>query len=184
MAQSVFAKEKRQKQLQEKLSQQPYMTDGELASFFNVSVPTIRLDRLTLGIPELRERLKQLAESDHDSGEANGCEGVLIDIEKKVKGISIMETTKEMCFHNSDTVKSSCIFAMTEALASAIMEMPIAITQVGNIKYKLPVTCGTKLVARGQVKQIRKNSVILWVKVYDKEAEVYSGKFIFHAGHK
>ena len=55
MAPAARSKEIRHKALQEKLNEQPYLTDGELAERFGVSVPTIRLDRLALGIPELRE---------------------------------------------------------------------------------------------------------------------------------
>lgn len=45
----------RHKALQEQLRQNPFMTDEQLADAFEVSVQTIRLDRLLLGIPELRE---------------------------------------------------------------------------------------------------------------------------------
>ena len=55
---SRLKKQERQKQLQEKLNITPFLTDEELATHFNVSVPTIRLDRLELGIPELRERIR------------------------------------------------------------------------------------------------------------------------------
>ena len=48
---SRLKKQERQKQLQEKLNITPFLTDEELATHFNVSVPTIRLDRLELGIP-------------------------------------------------------------------------------------------------------------------------------------
>ncbi len=179
MAQNVTAREKRQKQLQEKLIQQPYLTDGELAGFFGVSVPTIRLDRLSLGIPELRERLKTLAESDQGEHGPHGSEGVLIDIEKGVRGISIMETTQDMCFTDTDIVAGTCLYTMAESLALAVMDKKAAIAQVGNIKYKIPVTKGSRLVARGEVRERRKDSAILWVKVYNKESEVYRGKFIF-----
>ena len=33
----------------------PFLTDEELAKMLDVSIQTIRLDRLELGIPELRE---------------------------------------------------------------------------------------------------------------------------------
>ena len=58
---SRLKKQERQKQLTEKLNITPFLTDEELASHFGVSVPTIRLDRLELGIPELRERIKAMA---------------------------------------------------------------------------------------------------------------------------
>jgi len=51
-------KKERQAILLEKLEQDPFLTDEELSEMLGVSVPTIRLDRLELGIPELRERIK------------------------------------------------------------------------------------------------------------------------------
>ena len=51
---SRIKKEERQQLLREKLNISPFTTDEELATYFGVSVPTIRLDRLALGIPELR----------------------------------------------------------------------------------------------------------------------------------
>ena len=52
--------------------------------------------------------------------------------------------------------------------------------KVGNVKYSVPVTAGTRLVARGEVREKRQDSFILWVKVYNKETEAYRGKFIFN----
>ena len=49
-----------------KLKNDPFLTDEELAEIFLVSVPTIRLDRLELGIPELRERIKDVAENNYE----------------------------------------------------------------------------------------------------------------------
>ena len=51
----------RHKNLKKLLRTNPFSTDEELASILGVSVPTIRLDRATLGIPELRARTKDMA---------------------------------------------------------------------------------------------------------------------------
>ena len=59
------SKEERQSQLLDMLKGDPFYTDEELSSYFNVSIQTIRLDRLKLGIPELRERIKSVAEKKH-----------------------------------------------------------------------------------------------------------------------
>lgn len=61
MSRPSSVKKERQSVLLEKLSQDPFLTDEELAEIFKVSVPTIRLDRLELGIPELRERIRNVA---------------------------------------------------------------------------------------------------------------------------
>ena len=55
-------KKERQQLLVETIKENPFVTDEELAEKFSVSVQTIRLDRLELSIPELRERIKNVAE--------------------------------------------------------------------------------------------------------------------------
>ena len=51
-------KRQRQQQLLQAIEDNPFMTDEELMRTFQVSIQTVRLDRLELGIPELRERMK------------------------------------------------------------------------------------------------------------------------------
>ena len=51
-------KKLRQQQLMEKLEENPFLTDEELAALFSVSVPIIRFDRAELGVKEYRERIK------------------------------------------------------------------------------------------------------------------------------
>lgn len=55
-------KKQRQSLLVETIKENPFITDEDLADKFSVSVQTIRLDRLELSIPELRERIKTVAE--------------------------------------------------------------------------------------------------------------------------
>lgn len=54
-------KMERQRLLKETIEQTPFITDEELAKKFAVSIQTIRLDRMELSIPELRERIKSVA---------------------------------------------------------------------------------------------------------------------------
>ena len=49
-----LSKANRQKKLVELMESDPFMTDEDLSEKFGVSIQTIRLDRLELGIPELR----------------------------------------------------------------------------------------------------------------------------------
>jgi len=44
------------------LRENPLLTDDALAKALGVSLSTIRLDRALLGIPELRERMRRMAE--------------------------------------------------------------------------------------------------------------------------
>lgn len=62
MADEVETNEKeRQRLLSETIAENPFVTDEQLATQFQVSVQTIRLDRMELSIPELRERIKDVA---------------------------------------------------------------------------------------------------------------------------
>ena len=56
-------KRERQQLLIEAVNNKPFLTDEELAKQLEVSVQTIRLDRLELGIPELRGRIRKMAEN-------------------------------------------------------------------------------------------------------------------------
>ena len=56
-------KKERQQLLLQQVKEKPFLTDEELAQKLGVSVQTIRLDRLELGISELRGRIRKMAES-------------------------------------------------------------------------------------------------------------------------
>ena len=92
-------KQERQKQLAEKLNITPFVTDEELAQHFSVSVPTIRLDRLELGIPELRERIKAMATEHSNEFVAiphQDLVGDLIDLTEGQQALSMLQTTSDM----------------------------------------------------------------------------------------
>ncbi|MEI3067737.1 MAG: HTH domain-containing protein [Phascolarctobacterium faecium] len=53
----------RQEHLSKMLERNPFLTDEQLAKALEVSIQTIRLDRLRMNIPEVRERTRQMAET-------------------------------------------------------------------------------------------------------------------------
>ncbi len=59
-------KRERHQQLSRLIEENPFITDRELTRQLKVSIQTVRLDRLELGIPELRERMKLMAERSYD----------------------------------------------------------------------------------------------------------------------
>ena len=86
------SKVQRQKELVDMLKTDPFYTDEELAEVFSVSVQTIRLDRMSLNIPELRERVKNIAESQSTKVRTLGMKeitGEIIDISVGELGISM-----------------------------------------------------------------------------------------------
>lgn len=63
--QRLKSKKERQNKLINKLKEDPFLTDEDIAEYLDVSIPTIRLDRLELGIPELRQRVRDVASQNH-----------------------------------------------------------------------------------------------------------------------
>jgi acyl-coenzyme A thioesterase PaaI-like protein len=174
-------KKERQDSLLNALNNDPFLTDEELAEMFNISVQTIRLDRMELKIPELRERVKNVAERNFlkvKSIRGREFVGELIDIKPGRSAISILDTSKDMVFENSKVVKGQNIYAQAESIALAIIDAHAALTGVANIKYKRPVYAGEKLVAKAEVIRRRLNKFFVWVMIYIKQQEVFRGKFI------
>ncbi len=181
MSRSSLLKKERQQELAEKLKEDLFLTDEELAELFSVSVPTIRLDRLEMGIPELRERIKDVAEKNYSKVKSlQGGEiiGELIDITLGKYGVSILETDDSMAFERTRIIRGHYIYSLAESLAIAVIDADVALVGVANIKYKNPVYSGTRLVAKAEVRQIRGSKYIVWVKIYEKQVEMFRGKFI------
>ncbi|MCM0760246.1 MULTISPECIES: transcription factor FapR [Sporomusa] len=171
----------RQEKLKEKLLTTPFLTDEELAAYLKVSVQTIRLDRLELGIPELRERTKQMAEEARNKLKTIASADVigdLIDLELGKSGISLMTVTPEMVFEKTKVARGHYIFAQANSLALAIIDAPLAVTGVANIKYKIAVREGEKLVAKAENIKKRGNKYFIWVKTRNDSQEVFRAKFI------
>lgn len=176
-----ISKKDRQRELNERLKKDPFLTDEELTRIFNVSIQTIRLDRLELGIPELRERVKNVAENNYAKVRSIGGKeivGELIDLELGRYGISILDTTEDMAFEKTNIIRGHNIFAQAESIAMAVIDADVALTGVANIKYKTPVKAGQKIVAKAEVVRKRSNKNFVHVFIYQNQKEVFRGKFI------
>ncbi|BBB93234.1 transcription factor FapR [Methylomusa anaerophila] len=171
----------RQELLKEKLHDSPFYTDEELAVCLGVSIQTIRLDRLELGIPEVRERTKQMAEEARDKLKTIASADVvgdIIDLELGKSGISLMVVTSDMVFEKTKIARGHYIFAQANSLALAIIDASLAVTGIANIKYKVPVREGEKLVAKAEIVKKRGNKSFIWVKTRNEVQEVFRAKFI------
>ncbi|SCG83488.1 fatty acid biosynthesis transcriptional regulator [Proteiniborus sp. DW1] len=176
-----LSKKDRHKKLIEKLKGDPFLTDEELMQMFNVSIQTIRLDRLELGIPELRERIKNVAEKSYSKVRTIGgteIVGELVDIDLGKKGISILETDESMAFLKTSVVRGHNIYAQAESLAIAVIDADVALTGVANVKYKDLVKAGEKLIAKAEVIRKRGNKYFVHVFTYVGQKQVFRGKFI------
>lgn len=174
-------KKVRQQLLIDKIKDKPFLTDEDLAKLLYVSIQTVRLDRLELGIPELRERIKKMAENAQNkvksiaSGEVVG---ELIDLELGKSGISLMKVTEEMVFEKTHVARGHHVFSQANSLALAVLDTSAAMTGVANIKYKVPVRIGEKLVAKAEIIRRRGNKYFIWVKTRNETQEVFRAKFI------
>jgi len=174
-------KKVRQQLLLERVQEKPFLTDEELAKFLQVSIQTIRLDRLELGIPELRGRIREMAEKAQGKVKSiSGGEvvGELIDLELGHSGISILKITDDMVFERSKIARGHHIYSQANSLAIALIDAPMAVTGVANVKYKVPVHVGEKLIAKAEVMKVRGNKYFIWVKTRNDEQEVFRAKFI------
>ena len=174
-------KKERQQLLLAQVKDKPFLTDEELAKNLDVSVQTIRLDRLELGIPELRGRIRKMAETAQKKVKAlrsGEVVGELIDLELGHSGISLLRITEAMVFAKTQIAKGHYMFSQANSLALAIIDAPMAVTGVANVKYKVPVHVGEKLIAKAEIVRVRGNKYFVWVKTRNDTQEVFRAKFI------
>lgn len=178
---AIARKKLRQQLLAEEIVEKPFLTDEELARMLKVSIQTIRLDRLELGIPELRERVKMMAlgaQTKVKTLATGDVVGELIDLELGKSAISVLNITKDMVFEKTQIARGYCIYSQANSLALALIDAPQAVTGVANIKYKIPVHAGDKLIAKAEVVKKRGNKYFVWVKTKCEAEEVFRAKFI------
>ncbi|MCR4398454.1 MAG: transcription factor FapR [Firmicutes bacterium] len=168
--------------LKERLSDNPFFTDEELAQLFGVSVQTIRLDRMALGIPELRQRIRAMAERAHGVVRSLGAReivGEIVDIELNSRGVSILETTEDMALERTGIVRGHYIFAQADSLAIAIIDSDVVLMVLANSKFKRPVRVGERLVAKAEViRTIRGCDRVVQVVTRSGDEQVFRGKFV------
>ena len=175
-------KEERQQLLVEKIEKTPFITDEELANYFNVSVQTIRLDRLELSIPEVRERIKSLATNQWNetvkSLPLDEVIGDIIDLELDKRAISIMTIQREQVFSRNKIARGHHLFAQANSLAVAVIDDELALTRKAEIKFKRQVRLGEQVVAKAEVKSVQPNGItIVQVKSSVKNEVVFTGEF-------
>lgn len=179
-------KHKRQEELTSVLAENPFLTDEELATKFNVSIQTIRLDRMEMGIPELRERIKLVAEKNFDKLRALEKEeviGEIIDLRLDESGISILTIGEEHVFSRTKIARGHVIFAQANSLAVALTNAEIALTAQASIRFIRPAFLGERLVAKANVIDDKRKGIrTVHVDTYVKDELVFTGKFRIYGG--
>ncbi|MFW5976571.1 MAG: transcription factor FapR [Bacillota bacterium] len=175
-----FSKKQRQKKLKEIIAENPFLTDKDLAEKFDVSIQTIRLDRMELNIPEVRKRTKKMAQSVYErlkSVNEGEVIGELIQLELDKLAESYLATNKEMALQGSNIIRGHHIFAQANSLAVAVIDAELVLTGSVNMKYISPVYIGDTIRAKAKVKEIKKNKYIIEINTFKKDKKVFFGNF-------
>lgn len=178
------SRRERERLLKKRLQDDPFLTDEELSRSFGVSVQTVRLDRMRLGIPELRVRLKEMAENAYrrvKSVELREIVGELVDVEPGSRGISILGTHEGMALARTGMVRGQYIFAQADSLALSIIDSDVVLTGLANAKFKRAVRVGERLVAKAEVLRRRNGRYVVLVQTRSGDEVVFRGKFVLYA---
>jgi acyl-coenzyme A thioesterase PaaI-like protein len=176
-------KRERLKQLAVHIQDNPFVTDEDLSRYFRVSIQTVRLDRMELGIPELRERLKAMAERSLDEVKSLPLDeviGEVIDLQLDKSGISLFEVQHEHIFSRTGIARGHHIFAQANSLAVAVIDDEIALTASADIRYLRPVKLGEKCIAKAAVRRNSRGNARVEVLTTVGSELVFEGQFLIH----
>lgn len=178
------AKAQRQRQLAKLIEQNPFLTDKMLAQILGVSVQTIRLDRATLKIPELRERMKQLARGDDQVKSLTTQEviGQIVDLQLDKGGISLLDIEERHVFVKTKIARGHHVFAQANSLAVAVIDAELALTASARLRFIRPVRMGERLVAKARVLQSDRSRSKVRVETFSGEDLVFVGDFWVYRG--
>lgn len=179
-----YSKEDRRKLLGEALAENPFFTDEELSERFKVSVSTIRLDRAELGIPELRERTRAVAQEAYTTLKTLDDQeliGELLELVIGERACSRLMIDESMVLAKARVARGHYLFAQANSLAIALVDAPMALTGTVDLKFIRPVQLGEVVVAKGTVLKRKQNKYWVEILVSVGSEEVLRGKWILFA---
>jgi acyl-coenzyme A thioesterase PaaI-like protein len=180
-------KRQRQQQLTKVIEDNPFITDEELMKRLQVSIQTIRLDRLEMGIPELRERIKLMAEKSYDQVRSlplHEVIGDVIDLQLDKSGISIFEIKQEHIFSRTKIARGHHVFSQANSLAVAVINDEVALTASADIRFIRSIRLAEKCVAKAFVRSISKGKAKVEVFTYVNDELVFQGNFVIYHSKK
>jgi len=175
----------RQQLLKEKIEKTPFITDELLAKEFQVSIQTIRLDRMELAIPELRERIKHVATNQwNETVKALPLDeviGEIIDLELDNRAISILEITSDLVFSRNKIARGHHLFAQANSLAVAVINDELALTAKSEVKFTRQVIEGERVIAKAIVEgKDQRGRTIVHVNSFVENEKVFTGRFYMY----
>jgi hypothetical protein len=174
-------KKLRQSRLTKLLDRDPMATDQGLAALLGVSVSTVRLDRALMGVPELRERIKRMAQeagSKLRSLSRSDIVGDLLELEPNRWALSVLRTTREMALRATDILWDHYIYAQASSLAAAVIEAASVVVGSMRGEYRARARVGDVLVARAKVGVGKDDRYIISVRTRVGDTEIFVGRFI------
>nr|WP_040393760.1 transcription factor FapR [Effusibacillus pohliae] len=176
-----MSKKERQAALLRLLEKHPFVTDEDLAKQFNVSIQTIRLDRMALGIPEVRERIKAVAEtkqSELRSLEGDEVIGQIIELNLNEMAISIFDIEPIHVFSKTKIVRGHHLFAQANSLAVAVIDADVVLTRTAKLRFVRPGRLGERLVCKAIVTSNLPDRAHVDVVTRVGDDTIFSGEFV------
>ncbi|WP_404452571.1 transcription factor FapR [Virgibacillus necropolis] len=179
----------RQRSLIETIEETPFITDEDLAQKFDVSIQTIRLDRMEHAIPELRERIKSVATNQwNETVKALPLEeviGEVIDLELDTRAISILHIGAEHVFSRNKIARGHHLFAQANSLAVAVINDELALTAKTELTFTRQVKEGERVVAKAFVEGLNdKGYTVVRVSSYVDQEVVFKGLFYMYRSNQ
>lgn len=175
-----ITKKERQAQLIQAFQTDPFLTDEEMAKKCGVSIQTIRLDRMELGIPELRQRIKRMAEENFDQVRSLSPEeviGEMIELQFDQSGTSILDISQEHVFARNQITRGHYLFAQANSLAVAIIDAEVVLTRSANLRFIRPVSIGERCIAEAKVVKKEQARFQIQVQTRVNQEMVFQGMF-------
>ncbi|MCE5089501.1 transcription factor FapR [Staphylococcus devriesei] len=173
-------KTERRQAIQKAIDSNPFITDSELCEKFEVSIQTIRLDRTNLNIPELRKRIKLVAEQNYEqirALEASEVIGDLIQVEPNKSAQSIIDITEDSVFMKTQIVRGHVLFAQANSLCVALIHNSTVLTQESNIEFIEKVKLHDTVRAEAIVLNKTMQHYVIEVNSFVKDTLVFKGTF-------
>jgi len=180
-------KRTRQRRLLRLLEANPLMNDEELARSLTVSVSTVRLDRALLNVPELRERMREMAEKTAGplAGMGTGSLfGELIGLEPGQWGLSLFSPASDMADAETGKVGSHYLYTQAATLALASMAKlndGHPLVESARVRFVRPVLPLERCIARSKVGTNRGGRTVVSVRTRVMDEDVFIGRFILTA---
>lgn len=174
-------KRQRHKQLIDLVNSSPLLTDKEIAAMLGVSLGTVRLDRGTLSIPEVRERTRLMAEQATSRLKSMRTEeviGDLVGLEPNKGALSVLFATRDTAFRHTDFVGDNFIYAQAASLAIATIDEELVVVGSARLKYNRPAYIGEKILARSKVGVHKGNKYVVSVRSTVDNREIFVGRFV------